>query len=345
MAGARSRITRDTSRPHIPVLLNEVMEALSPQDGEIYIDGTFGAGGYTRALLEAADCAVIAIDRDPQAISLGQEMCDEFGDRLMMAQGCFGDMKNLAAAKGVSKVHGVTLDLGVSSMQLDVAERGFSFMQDGPLDMRMGQDSDAAESAAEIVNQMDESKLARIIALYGEERKARAIARAIGRRRGETPLTRTGELAELVERVVGHPRGPKKTHPATRTFQALRIYVNDELGELMRGLAAAEEILHPGGRLAVVTFHSLEDRVVKKYLARRTGRIGRGSRHLPETELPENSFAEIDRRSRKAGDAEIGENPRARSARLRAAMRTMSAMLPADDDLLPRLNINDRGVA
>lgn len=337
MVRARSEFRRIDTRPHIPVLLNEVIDSLSPRDGEIYIDGTFGAGGYTRAILEKADCAVIAIDRDPNAIAGGQGMIDEFGDRLKLVQGCFGDMASLVADFGVPQVNGVTLDLGVSSMQLDEAARGFSFMRDGPLDMRMAQDG---VSATDLVNGLSEAELRQIISVYGEERRARAIAKTIVKQRITSPITRTGELAKLVEGVLGPQRiirGKKQSHPATRTFQGLRIYLNDELGELLRGLEAAEQILAPEGRLAVVTFHSLEDRIVKKFLARRTGRIGRPSRHLPDVDIPDNSFAEMSRKHVDPSDAELDVNPRARSARLRSVLRTSALSFDVDDGLLPRM--------
>jgi len=328
------------TQSHQPVLLNEVIGALAPSDGEIYIDGTFGAGGYSRAILEAADCAVIAIDRDPVAIEAGASLQRQYGERLMLAQGCFGDMRQLAAAQGIEAVHGIALDLGVSSMQLDVAERGFSFLRDGALDMRMAQ---TGQSAADIVNQLDEAQLAQIIAIYGEERHARAIARAISKRRGQSPITRTKELAELVESVLhkasrANKIRAQKIHPATRTFQALRIYLNDELGALLRGLAAAEHMLLPNGRLAIVTFHSLEDRIVKKFYARRTGRVGRPSRHLPDTQPTRHSFADIFPNSRRPSQEEIENNPRARSARLRAVCRTDApARIGTDEDLVPSL--------
>ncbi|MEC8211090.1 MAG: 16S rRNA (cytosine(1402)-N(4))-methyltransferase RsmH, partial [Pseudomonadota bacterium] len=293
-------------------------------------DGTFGAGGYTRALLEAADCAVIAIDRDPDAIEAGRNLQAQFGDRLKLSHGCYGDMQKLAQAHGFQKVDGVTLDLGVSSMQLDQSERGFSFNHDGPLDMRMGR---VGPSAADIINTIDEKLLARIIALYGEERKARAIARAIGRVRGDMEISRTLELADIVSQTIGQPSGLQKIHPATRTFQALRIYVNDELGELVRGLAAAENMLGDGGRLAVVTFHSLEDRITKKFLAHRTGRAGRPSRHMPEMHPPAPSFTELTRKGTKATEDETSHNPRSRSARLRAARRTGAPAFALDDVL------------
>lgn len=338
MGGARNDIRRIDTRPHIPVLLDEVMNALSPRDGEIYIDGTFGAGGYTRAILEHADCIVIAIDRDPDAIARGKAMQDEFGERLKLVRGCFGDMPALIDALDVAQVNGVTLDLGVSSMQLDEAPRGFSFMRDGPLDMRMGRDGD---TAADMVNTLPEAELSQIISVYGEERRARAIAKAIVAHRLVNPITRTSELADIVEGVLGRQRivkGKKQIHPATRTFQGLRIYLNDELGELMRGLEAAEQILSVDGRLAIVTFHSLEDRIVKKFYARRTGRIGRPSRHLPDVEVPESSFTEIIRGAAEASEAELKMNPRARSARLRAVARTTAARIGVDDGLLPRLS-------
>ena len=316
------------SAPHIPVLLNEVVTALAPQAGEVMVDGTFGAGGYSRALLEAADCAVIAIDRDPDTKAHADDLAAAFGERFSYRPGRFGDMQDLLAAP----VDGVTLDLGVSSMQLDEAARGFSFMRDGPLDMRMSQDG---LSAADLLNQAAPELLSDIIAVYGEERRARAIAKAIIARRAAKPMTRTGDLVDVVCSVLGAPRFGK-AHPATRTFQALRIYLNDELGELMRGLQAAEQVLKPGGRLAVVTFHSLEDRMVKQFLAPRTGRAGRPSRHLPDVEMAAPSFADAAKRNVKAAASEIDANPRARSARLRVAHRTDAPAFAADADLLPK---------
>ena len=316
------------SAPHIPVLLNEVVTALAPQVGEVMVDGTFGAGGYSRALLEAADCAVIAIDRDPDTKTHADGLSAEYGSRFSYLSGCFGDMQDLLAAP----VDGVTLDLGVSSMQLDEAARGFSFMRDGPLDMRMSQ---VGLSAADLLNEAAPELLSDIIAVYGEERRARAIAKAIIARRESKPMARTGDLVDAVCSVLGAPRFGK-AHPATRTFQALRIYLNDELGELMRGLQAAEQVLKPGGRLAVVTFHSLEDRMVKQFLAPRTGRSGRPSRHLPDVDMARPSFADVAKRNLKAGAAEIDANPRARSARLRVALRTDAPAFAANADLLPK---------
>ena len=317
------------SAPHIPVLLNEAVTALAPQAGEVMVDGTFGAGGYSRALLEAAACAVIAIDRDPDTKNHAEGLAAEYGDRFSYLSGCFGDMQDLLA----TPVDGVTLDLGVSSMQLDEAARGFSFMRDGPLDMRMSQDG---LSAADLLNEGAPELLSDIIAVYGEERRARAIAKAIIARRASKPMARTGDLVDAVCSVLGTPRFGK-AHPATRTFQALRIYLNDELGELMRGLQAAEQVLKPGGRLAVVTFHSLEDRMVKQFLAPRTGRLGRPSRHFPDVDMARPSFTDVAKRHIKAGEAEINANPRARSARLRVALRTDAPAFTSNADLLPKL--------
>ena len=307
------------TRPHIPVLLNEVIEALSPQDGEIFIDGTFGAGGYTRALLEAADCAVIAIDRDPDAIEAGRNLQAQFGDRLKLSHGCYGDMQELAQAHGFQKVDGVTLDLGVSSMQLDQSERGFSFNNDGPLDMRMGQ---VGPSAADIINTIDEKLLARIIALYGEERKARAIARAIGRVRGDMEISRTLELADIVSQTIGQPAGLQKIHPATRTFQALRIYINDELNELKLALQKSENLLAPNGLLIIVSFQSLEDRIVKDFFNHKSGKRWRSSRHLPDLgDLGPITLKIITKKPLRPKDFEINNNPRSRSAKLRVAQK------------------------
>lgn len=318
--------TDQSHSPHVPVMLADVLDVLKPRDGGIYVDGTFGAGGYTRAILECADCAVLAIDRDPSAILRGRALESEFGGRLTLIEGCFGDMERLVRALGHETVDGVVFDVGVSSMQIDQAERGFSFQQDGPLDMRM---SGEGPSAADAVNHLGESDLARIIAVYGEEKRARAVARAIVAAREEAELHRTLELAEIVTRVIGR-RPQDKIHPATRTFQALRIFVNDELGELARGLSGAEALLHEGGRLAVVAFHSLEDRIVKRFLVERTGRAGRANRYMPASEETEPSFREIAHKARKASEAEIEANVRARSAKLRAAERTGAPAVPLD---------------
>jgi 16S rRNA (cytosine1402-N4)-methyltransferase len=301
---------------HVPVLLNEVVEALRPTGGERYLDGTFGAGGYTRALLDQADCQVIALDRDPDAIAAGQTLAERYPSRLLLIEGRFGDMAELLEAEGVSEVDGVALDLGVSSMQFDRPERGFSFRASGPLDMRMEK---RGPSAADLVNEADEAELADIFWRYGEERRSRRVARAIVERRKEKPIETTGELAEIVRRAVG-PSAKDESDPATRVFQALRIAVNDELGELERGLAAAEQVLAPGGRLAVVSFHSLEDRAVKEFVRARSGRTPAPSRHAPPRRAPDAAtLRDLTRRPVVPSDAEVAANPRARSARLRVA--------------------------
>jgi 16S rRNA (cytosine1402-N4)-methyltransferase len=300
-------------------MLAEVLAALEPRDDGIYVDGTFGGGGYTRAILEQSQAQVYAIDRDPDAIAAGAGLAARFPGRLILIEGPFSDMAELLGAYGVDAVHGIVLDVGVSSMQLGDPDRGFSFMADGPLDMRM---SRTGPTAAEVVNTYEQAELARIIARYGEERRARAIARAIVAARQEAAITRTSELVALIERVMGRPR-PDMIHPATRTFQALRITVNDELGELERALDASEALLNPGGRLVVVAFHSLEDRIVKRFLTERSGRAARPSRHAPMAEAgPEPTFAPLTRGALRPTPEECDANPRARSARLRAAVRT-----------------------
>lgn len=317
--GASSGATPDARR-HVPVMLTDVLDALQPKAHETYIDGTFGAGGYTRAILKAADCRVVAFDRDPTAIAAGQDIVRAFAPRLSLVHRPFGSMALAMQEVGLTQVDGIVLDIGVSSMQLDEAERGFSFQADGPLDMRMSCDG---PSAADVLNSFSEEQIADIIYDYGEERRSRAIARAIVKARTEAPLQRTKELADLVLRVF-HGRKDEGRHPATRTFQALRIFVNDELGELERGLRGAEEILKPGGRLVVVTFHSLEDRIVKQFLAERSGKVDRGSRHLPQKNLQfsPSSFRIVNSRPLTPQKGELDLNPRARSARLRAAIRT-----------------------
>ncbi|MGH6866019.1 MAG: 16S rRNA (cytosine(1402)-N(4))-methyltransferase RsmH [Methyloceanibacter sp.] len=328
MAGrGRSSVAGGLAR-HIPVMLSEVLAALDPKQGEVMVDGTFGAGGYSRGLLDAAGCKVIAIDRDAEAFGLGGKLAEEYPGRLIAVLGLYSEMEDIAASEGFTAVDGVTLDLGVSSMQLDRAERGFSFAKDGPLDMRM-----AAEgpTAGDLVNSLSEAELAEIILVLGEERRARAIARAIVARRGEAPLERTFELAEVVARVIGRKWDETK-HPATRTFQALRLYLNDELDELADGLSAAERLLKAGGRLAVVTFHSLEDRIAKRFFVSRSAVPSRGSRHLPESvnETFAPSFRLINRRPVEPSKEEIRRNPRARSARLRAGERTEAPAHPLD---------------
>jgi 16S rRNA (cytosine1402-N4)-methyltransferase len=306
-------------QPHISVLKDEVVEALAPRDGGVYVDGTFGAGGYSRAVLEAAACRVYGIDRDPTAVARGHALERSQAGRFTMIEGRFGDMDALLRIQGVNRVDGIALDIGVSSMQIDEAERGFSFAKDGPLDMRMEANG---PSAADLVNDTPEGALADIIYRFGEERLSRRVAKAVVEARRIKRFERTGELAELIRRVV--PRSGDGIDPATRTFQALRIAVNDELGELERGLAAAERLLSPGGRLAVVTFHSLEDRVVKGFLKARAGEAARPSRHVPQgrDSGPAPSFTLLSRRAIAAGADELRANPRARSAKLRAAART-----------------------
>jgi len=294
---------------HVPVMLKEVLEALSPHDGAHYVDGTFGGGGYASAILEAADCRVLGIDRDPAAIARGQALVDRFGGRLSLVQGEFSRMKEFTGASD-----GVVLDLGVSSFQFDEPARGFSFREDGPLDMRM---SLSGMRAADVVNGADERTLSQIIARYGEEKNARRIARAIIAAR---PITGTAQLAAIVSEAQGPAALRHAIHPATRTFQALRIHVNDELGELERGLEAALEILKPEGRLVVVSFHSLEDRMVKRFLIERSTSAPRASRHAPaSTPSREAAFQLLPRRLPSA--EEIASNPRSRSATLRAGIK------------------------
>jgi 16S rRNA (cytosine1402-N4)-methyltransferase len=308
---------------HVPVLLPEVLKALGPRDDAVYVDATFGAGGYSEALLGAARCRVFGIDRDPDAVARGEALARQYGGRLTLIAGPFGDMERLLSPHTPGPIAGIAFDLGVSSMQLDEAGRGFSLRQDGPLDMRM---SRAGESAADLIARLPERELSGLIRALGEERFARQVARAILAAQHRRPLATTGELAEVVRSAIPH-REPG-LDAATRTFQALRIAVNDELGELDRGLAAAERLLMPGGRLAIVSFHSLEDARVKSFLRRRseTGQATqRGSRHLPPrpgSAAP--SFALLMHRPVRPDAAEIGHNPRARSARLRAAERTMA---------------------
>jgi 16S rRNA (cytosine1402-N4)-methyltransferase len=317
---------------HIPVLGGPAVEHLNVRDGGVYIDATFGAGGYSRAVLAAATCTVIGIDRDRNAIAQGFDLVESAGGRLTLVEDRFSNLAQVARSVGHEAVDGVVLDLGVSSMQLDEGARGFSFRLDGPLDMRMG---GSGPSAADVVAQASERDLAAIIATLGEERHARAVARAIVRARAEAPIRTTRELSGIVERLVrAHPGA---IHPATRTFQALRIFVNEELDELAAALMSAERVLRPGGRLAVVSFHSLEDRIVKAYLVAR-GRRSAASRHAPETVHAPASFRILTSRPVVADETEIARNPRARSAKLRAAERTDA---PAGKDLprglLPRL--------
>lgn len=325
---------------HVPVLLQEIIDALEPRENGIYIDGTFGAGGTSRALLESAECIVLAIDKDPDAIAGGGDLKRDSADRLTLVQGAFSEMEEIASLHGIKQADGITFDLGVSSMQLDEAPRGFSFQSDGPLDMRM---SRAGPSAADAVNSLSERDLAQIIRVLGEERRARAIASAIIAAREERTIERTSELADIVTSVLGR-RHDEKKHPATRTFQALRLFVNAELDELVRGLFAAERLLGEGGRLVVVTFHSLEDRIVKRFLASRSGKTARPSRHAPVSAQAERapSFRLLHRRAVSPAIDEVRRNPRARSARLRAGERTGAPPFPAEIEGLgvPKLSVN-----
>ena len=303
---------------HVPVLLPEVLTALAPRDGGIYLDGTFGGGGYARAILGAAACHLWAIDRDPDAIARGAALAAEFPGRLHLIHGRFGDMLALLNEHGVTALDGVVLDLGVSSFQLDQAERGFSFMREGPLDMRMG----ASETtAADLVNTLDEAELADTLYEFGEERASRRIARAIVAARVVAPITTTARLASIIRAVL--PPDRNGHHPATRSFQALRIRVNDELGEIERALAQATALLAPGGRLVVVSFHSLEDRLVKNFMTKSGGRVPAPSRFDPRGLLPTEAqaFRLLSAKAIKPGDAEADANPRARSSRLRALER------------------------
>ena len=309
-----TRSSSGSSPPrHLPVLVDEVVEALAIARGETLVDGTFGAGGYTRAMLAAGAGRVLGFDRDPDAIAQGPALVPD--SNLTLIEERFSQMDRVLAERGIGLVDGIALDIGVSSMQLDQAERGFSFSADGPLDMRMAK---SGLTAAEFLNQADEAEIARILKEYGEEPRARSIARAIAAAR---PVERTAELAAIVRRAAGFRPG-QRTDPATRTFQAIRIHLNAELDELEQGLAAAERALKPGGRLAVVTFHSLEDRIVKRFLRERSGATPAGSRHRPAlVEPPQPTFERVAKPVTPSA-AEMARNPRARSARLRSAVRT-----------------------
>jgi 16S rRNA (cytosine1402-N4)-methyltransferase len=308
---------------HIPVLGREAVEVLSPREGGIYVDATFGAGGYTRAILEIPGTRVIGIDRDRAALAAGFNLVDGSGGRLTLVEDRFSNLAQICSAQGVRGVEGVVMDIGVSSMQLDQAERGFSFRLGGPLDMRM---SHIGPTAADVIAKASEADLANIIYIFGEERHSRAVARAIVAARTQEPILTTRALADIVAKVVRSK--PGEIHPATRTFQALRIFVNQELDELHLALSAAERVLKPGGRLAVVSFHSLEDRIVKNFFVERAKTRG-GSRHLPELAHAPPSFRILTSRPLTPGAAEISANPRARSAKLRAAERTQAPAHPA----------------
>jgi 16S rRNA (cytosine1402-N4)-methyltransferase len=315
---------------HRPVMPREALSCLAPRDGGVYLDATFGAGGHSRAILEAADCKVIGLDRDRAAVTGGADLVSAMDGRLVLAEARFSELDAAARDLGHARLDGVLLDLGVSSMQLDEPERGFSFRRDGPLDMRMGR---GGPTAADVVNEWPETDLARVFATLGEERRARAVARAIVRVRADAPIRRTGELADIVRRVVR--ARPGDIDPATRSFQALRMLVNEELEELAQALFAAERILAPGGRLVAIAFHSLEDRLVKTFLAARSGTAAQ-SRHRPEVVAPAPTFRLLTRKPLGPAPDEIAENPRSRSARLRAAER-LEAPARDDDPFAPLL--------
>lgn len=319
--------------PHIPVLLNPLLRAVAPVSG-VWLDGTFGAGGYARGLLAAGADRVIGVDRDPMVFEMARDWAADFGDRLRLVEGTFSDLDTLAG----EPLDGVVLDLGVSSMQLDQAERGFSFMREGPLDMRMAQDG---PSAAELLNTADEAVIADVLYHYGEERASRRIARAIVAAR---PLTTTAQLAEVVSHCLPRPK-PGQSHPATRSFQAIRIWVNDEFRQLVEGLSAAERALKPGGQLAVVSFHSLEDRIVKRFMQARSNTGGGGSRYAPVQKVAPAAFRLPFRRAIGPDPGETDQNPRARSALLRVAVRTEAPAGRADDGALamPRLPVKGGG--
>ena len=342
--------------PHKPVLLAEVLDALAPADGELQIDGTFGAGGYSTAILTAAKTRVLAFERDITAVRAAAPLCQRFANRLRVINQPFSRMDEIGRIEETPDGHplinapfadGVVLDIGVSSMQLDRPERGFSFQADGPLDMRMsaaidpltGEPAETGISASDFVMTADEELIAKVLYIYGEEKRSRAIARAIVADRDAKPFRTTLDLANLVTRVLGR-RHDDGRHPATRTFQALRIHINDELGELAAALAAAERMLKPGGRLVVVTFHSLEDRLVKRYFAEAGNRVAGGSRHAPPgAELPPASFQILNPKPVLPDDGEIAANPRARSAKLRSGVRTEAPARARDFNALglPRI--------
>ncbi len=323
---AMSHFIKTTPHPsrHVPVMLDETLTQLDIKDGGIYVDATYGHGGYTKAMLNEADCVVYAVDRDPAAEDRATQMLTRYDGRLRFVPGCFGDLEDLLHKCGVHQIDGIVFDLGVASSQLDEAERGFSFRQDGPLNMRM---DGGRPNATDVINSLDTEELTAIISKYGEERFARRIAAAIAEARKEQPITRTLQLADIIRKVT--PRSKDGIDPATRTFQALRIYVNDELGELERGLVSAERLLSPGGKLVAVSYHSLEDRIVKDFLRKRSGHIANPSRHAPVvTSLYKSSFELSTRKALIPEDSEIKRNPRAASAKLRAAERTEAPAWP-----------------
>jgi len=331
MAGRDGHVAGGPAR-HIPVLARQAFDLLAPREGGVYIDGTFGAGGHTRIILAVDGTRVVAIDRDRKAITAALPLVEEAAGRLTLIEDRFSNLDRAARSAGYDSVDGILLDVGVSSMQLDEPERGFSFRNEGPLDMRMGGEG---VSAADLVNSAAERDLAAIIATLGEERFAHGVARAIIKARADAPIATTRQLADVVAGVVrSHPG---ELHPATRTFQALRMFVNDELGELVQALAAAERVLKPGARLVVISFHSLEDRIVKTFFAER-GLVRAGSRHQPEAAHAAPSFSILTRKPIVADDDEVSRNPRSRSAKLRAAERTAAAPHAGDPaHVLPRL--------
>lgn len=327
-------MTTPPAAPHIPVLLQPLLEAVLPVSG-LWLDGTFGAGGYARGLLDAGADRLIGVDRDPLAFEMAAGWAADYGDRLQLVQGIFSQLDSYSDAL----LDGVVLDLGVSSMQLDRADRGFSFMRDGPLDMRMGQ---TGASAADLVNSASEAALADVIFQYGEERASRRIAAAIVVARNLAPFETTLQLAQVVEACLPRSK-PGQSHPATRTFQAIRIAVNNEFGELLAGLHAAEHALKPGGKLAVVTFHSLEDRVVKRYLSARSGGAGNANRYAPQSIEVKPQFKLVNRRAIGPDKDELAQNPRARSAKLRVAVRTKnpSDQMPHTGLGMPKISLGD----
>ncbi len=317
------------SAAHVPVMVREVVTALAPRENGIYVDATFGAGGYARAILKAANCTVYGFDRDPSAIAGAQSLVDEFGDRLRLINRPFAEMEEALAEKGVESVDGIVFDLGVSSMQLDEPERGFSFRYEGPLSMRM---DGAKPDASDVIAVADARSLASIFKTYGEEKKSGRISRAIVKARDVAPIATTTALSAIIEKV-SPPRGKSKIHPATRVFQALRIFVNDELGQLVSGLCAAERLLRPAGRLVAVTFHSLEDRIVKRFFANRFPSQSGGSRHAPPAPKSAPTFEPVFAKAIEPGEEETSVNPRARSAKLRAGARLAAAAKNDDEDL------------
>jgi 16S rRNA (cytosine1402-N4)-methyltransferase len=320
-------MSTDAPRGHVPVMLTEMLDCLAPRAGGLYLDGTFGGGGYAAAILQAAICTVWAIDRDPAAIARGAELASRFPGRLHLIEGRFGAMLSLLAERGVTALDGIVLDIGVSSFQIDDPARGFSFRMDGPLDMRMG---DQGPTAADLVNTLEQDALADVLFAFGEERASRRIAKAIVAARQEAPITTTARLADVIRAVL--PPDRSGNHPATRSFQALRIRVNEELAEIEAALGQAASLLSPGGRLVVVSFHSLEDRIVKRFMIEAAGRAPAPSRHDPRGLMARQAagYRLLSARALRPREAEIAANPRARSARLRALQR-----LPADEGAAP----------